>query len=157
MRARGLSLVEVLIGAVIIGVSALPVLELIRSGTRSLAITGTEAAARQLGADLVRRLSGPRIGQDRGVSPALAALLAAPARWSQVLDADPSLAYGFPVKELAPLLDEADVRVALEIKSPFAHPALGSAAAVDAFIVTVYWNDANQRSRQVKLARLVDL
>jgi hypothetical protein len=156
-RRRALSLVEVLLGAFIIGVSALPILELMRSGTESLEITETEAAARQLGADLLRRLAGPRTDLDLGLSKNLENdLKARPTRWEQMLEEDPALKHGFPADALKGLLDNANVRLSLEVIAPYPHEALGKAPA-QALIVTVFWTDRNGRDKKVKLARLVDM
>lgn len=151
---RGLSLVEALIGAVIIGVSALPILELIRSGTASLEVTEAEAAARQLGADLLRRVCGPRLGPETGITPAFRNLLGQPARWSDVVKADAALGHGYPSGALASLLDTADVRLSLAVK-PFTHAALGG-ASVESVVVTVSYTDQSDRAKQVKFARLVE-
>ena len=151
---RGLSLVEALIAAMIIGVSALTILEAIRSGTRQLAVTEAEAAARQLGADLLRRVAGPRLGPDTGVSDNLRHVLAQPARWSLVLQEDAALAQGFPRDALAPLLDEVGVRLQLTI-APCTDPGVGD-APVDSAVVTVYWADRNERQKKVTLARLLE-
>jgi hypothetical protein len=152
---RGLSLVEALIAAVIIGVSAISILELIRSGTASLEVTEAEAAARQLGADVLRRVCGPRLGPDTGTTEKLTKLLATPARWSHVLEGDPALAHGFPTEKLKSLLDSADVRLALEIQ-PAKQPALNGAPHVKTVVVTVFYTDRNARSKKVNFARLVE-
>ena len=154
-KRRGLSLVEALIGALIIGVSAISILELIRSGTSSLEVTEVEAAARQLGADVLRRVSGPRLGPESGITPAFRTLMGQPARWSDVLAADAALARGFPSTALAGLLDTADVRLSLAIK-PLVHPALGGATNVESVEVTVHFTDRNDNRKRVKLARLVE-
>lgn len=147
-------MVEALIGAFIIGVSALSILELVRSGTRSLEVTEAEAAARQLGADLLRRVTGPRLGPETGITQALRIQLGQPTRWSDVVRADPALAQGFPTKDLAGLLDTADVRLSLSIKD-FAHEALGP-ARVESVEVTVHFTNRNDVARQVKCARLIE-
>lgn len=158
MRMRaGLSLVEVLIGVVIVGVSALPILELVRSGTVSLEVTEVEAAARQLASDVLERASGPREGLDRGLSEAFTnGVKGQPVAWSQVLELDPSLKRSFPVAELGPLLDTADVRVNLQSKSPHPHAVFGKNEGIESYVVTVQWVDRNERVKKVTLARLVE-
>src|SRR5260370_453394 len=91
VRKTGLSLIEILIGAVIIGVSAVPVLELVRSGTSQLEVSEIEAAPRQLGADVLERVAGPPLIHDKGLSEALLMLKEKPGRWEQVIQADPPL------------------------------------------------------------------
>jgi hypothetical protein len=148
-------MVEALIAAMIIGVSALSILELIRSGTASLEVTEAEAAARQLGADVLRRVCGPRLGRETGITDKLVPLLAKPARWNQVLEGDPALAHGFPTAELKSLLDSADVRLSLDIQ-PAKHAALNGAPGVKTVVVTVHYTDRNARNKKVNLARLVE-
>lgn len=147
-------MVEALLGAFIIGVSALSILELVRSGTQSLEVTEAEAAARQLGADLLRRVVGPRLGPETGITEALRNQLGQPTRWSDLLRAEPALAHDFPTKELQGLLDTADVRLSLEIKD-FPHEALGP-ARVESVEVTVHFTNRNDVARQVKCARLIE-
>lgn len=153
-KRGGLSLIEVLIGALIIGVSVLSILEMIRSGTSSLEVTEADAAARQMGADLLRRVCGPRLGPDTGITDAFRLLLGTPARWKDVLAGDPALAQGFPSTGLASLLDAADVRLSLDI-TPNTHEALGRARGVESVVVTVQFVDRNERLKKVKFARLV--
>lgn len=157
LKRSGLSLVEVLIGAVIIGVSALPVLELVRSGTAQLEISEIEAAARQLGADLLERVAGPSIGTDKGLPKAFEGMKSSPIRWDDVIQADAALKKDFAIEGLRSLLDQADVRLELTIKSPFEHPVLGPAKELEAFIVTVHYTDRNDVRKKVTFARLVDL
>ena len=157
-RRPGLSLVEVLMGAVIIGVSALPILELIRSGTASLEVNEIDAAARQLASDVLERLCGPNYGTPR-VPPPLRAMLRSPAAWRDFVSADPALAYGYPVspgQPLARLLDTADVRVTLEEQSPFTAAAVPGGSDLAAYTVTVSWSDRNDQRKKVKIARIVD-
>lgn len=148
-------MVEALIGALIIGISAISILELMRSSTASLEVTETEAAARQLGADLLRRVCGPRLGPETGITPAFKLLLGQPARWSDVVAADAALAHGFPSAALAGLLDTADVRLSLSVK-PFTHAALAGAKDLESVEVTVQFVDRNDRGKLVKFARLVE-
>lgn len=151
----GLSLVEVLIGAFIIGVSALPILELIRSSTRSLDVTEADVAARQFAADLLERAAGPRLGADRGLE-VFKDLMGAPISWSQVVQKDPVLRKSYPVDKLMSLLDTADVRVSLVEKESYPHAAVGEGTELSAFTVTVTWVDRNDRTKKVTLARFVD-
>lgn len=150
MTRRGLSLVEVMIAAFVVGVSAIPVLELVRSGTAQLQISEIEVAARQVGADLLERVAGPSLGEDKGLTPEFKKLLAAPVRWSQVLAADASLDAGFPKEGLIALLDKHDTRVNLEVK-PIPDKDLES------YAVTVTWKGTNDDRRKVTFARLVEL
>lgn len=157
LRRRGLTLIEVLIAAMIIGVSAIPVLELVRSGTSQLEVSEIEAAARQLGSDLLERVAGPSFGTDKGLTDAFKKLLATDVRWSDVWKADDSLKKAFPTEGLPALLDLHDVRLRLEVQSPYDHPDLGTAKALEAYIVTVSWTDRNDQRKEVAFARLVDL
>lgn len=154
----GLSLVEVLIAAFIVGVSAIPVLELVRSGTSQLEISEIEVAARQVGADLLERVAGPGLGEDKGLTPAFKLRLAQPVSWGQVLDADASLAKKFPRKSsLTDLLDKHDARVHLTVHEPYDHPVAGAARKLAAYVVTVTWTGTGDAARKVTFARLVDL
>lgn len=157
-RARGLSLLEVLVGVFIIGVSALPILELIRSGTASLEVNQIDAAARRLASDVLERLSAPSYGKDR-VGTALRKLLRSPVAWRDFVDADPSLAYGFPTapgSPLARLFDMAEVRIALEEQKPYTGGGVTAAIQLTAYAVTVSWTDRSEHRKSVRLARLVD-
>lgn len=154
-RRRGLSLVEVLIGAFIIGISALPILELIRSSTSALEVTEVEVAARQFGADVLERVAGPRVGPDRGLE-ALRILMESPISWTELVKKDPTLAKSFPVYALGSLLETADVRVFLVEKESYPHPAIGDGDELSAYRVTVSWTDRHDRRKKVTLARFVD-
>lgn len=157
-RRSGLSLVEVLIAAVIIGVSAIPVLELVRSGTAQLEVSEIEAASRQLGADVLERIAGPSLGdKEKGLSAKFVSTMKGDLRWDEVIKEDPSLARNFPFDGIRSLLDLAEVRVAVEKKSPVEHPALGPAKQLEAYIVKVSWKDRNEERKEVTYARLVDL
>ena len=157
LNRGGLSLVEVLIGALIIGASALPVLELIRSGSAGLEITEIEAAARQLGADVLERVAGPRVGTDRGLSESFKKLKGTRMPWEAVIKGDPALARDFPFDGLRSLLDLHDVRLELTIQSPYEHPVLGPAKDLEAYVVKVTWKDQHDEPKEVTCARLVDL
>ena len=156
MKRRALSLVEVVIAAMIIGVSAIPVLELVRSGTSRLEVTEIEVAARQVGSDLLERVAGHPLGQDKGLSEQFKNLLDQEFRWSQVLEKDTSLKKNFPADALNPLLEQHDVRVKLEIKSPWEHPSQGKVDGLEAVSVTVSWTDRNDERKKVTLARVVE-
>lgn len=154
---NGLSLVEVLIAAFIVGVSAIPVLELVRSGTSQLEISEIEVAARQVGADLLERVAGPSLGEDKGLTPAFRLLLSQPVAWSQVLAADESLDNPLQSKEIAALLDKHDTRVQLTVQEPFDHPVSGTARKLASYSVTVSWTGTADAARKVTFARLVEM
>jgi hypothetical protein len=154
---RALSLAEVVIAALIVGVSAIPVLELVRSGTSQLEVSEIEAAARQLGSDVLERVAGPSFGADKGLTDAFKKLLETDVRWSDVIKADASLGKEFPPEGLSSLLDLHDTRLRLKIESPYDHPDLGPAKKLEAYTVTVSWNDRNGIKKEVTFARLIDL
>lgn len=157
MTRRGLSLIEVLIAAFIVGVSAIPVLELVRSGTSQLEISEIEVAARQVGADLLERVAGPAFGEDKGIKPELKLLLSHPVSWSQVMKADKSLENPLQSKEIAALLDRHDTRVQLTALEPYDHPVAGHAKDLAAYVVTVSWTGTNDTTKKVTFARIADL
>lgn len=155
---RGLSLVEVLIAAVIIGVAAIPVIELVRSGTVHLQVSEVEAASRQLGADVLERIAGTALGdKEKGLSAKFLTNMKGDLRWDEVIKEDPSLARKFPFEGMKTLLDLAEVRISIERKSPYEHPSLGPAKELESFSVKVSWKDRNDERKDVTYARLVDL
>jgi hypothetical protein len=152
-----LSLVEVLIAAVIIGVSALPILELVRSGTARLEVTEIEVAARQLGSDVLERIAGPRYDADRGLSEVFQkALLDQGVRWSEVIEKDEAIAKAFPTKELSGLLNLHDVRIRIEQRSKYALPSHPHCDELEAWVVTVSWADRHLVRTEATFARLVE-
>lgn len=161
LRSRGVSMVEILIAALIIGVSAIPVLELVRSGTSQLEVTEIEAAARQLGSDVLERVAAPLMSGDKEkeIEQKFRGLMKTPLRWSQIVNADDSLKKDFPKKGqgLPELLDLYDVRVRLEVKSPYPHASLGPSSTLEAYIVTVDWKDRKDERKEVTFARLVEM
>lgn len=153
MNRRGLSLLEVLLGALIIGVSALSILELIRSGTQVLEVTEAEAAARQLAADVLRRLCGPRLGKDLGLTDTFKTMMGGhPQLWSDIVEKDPPLKEGFPVDALKGLLNAADARLELAVTDDDTY----GKGRVQKVVVTVHFVDRNERNKKVTFARLIE-
>ena len=83
-------------------------------------------------------------------------MIGAPAPWEQIIRDDRALACGFPKSVLGPLLDQADVKITLQVESPFSHPALGPSTGMDCYRVIVSWKDRDERRKEVTLARLID-
>lgn len=153
-RTRGLSLLEIIFGAMIIGLSALPVLELLRSSTVSLQVTETEAAARALAADVLERFASPVHGASREVSRVTSHMLGVPLPWQQIIREDPFLSYGFP-KKLEPLLEQSDLKIMLSVKT-VSHPALAPSTGVEWYTVTASFKDRFDGRTEVALGRFVD-
>ena len=155
---RGLSLVEVLIAAVIIGVSTIPVLELVRSGTVRLEISEVEAACRQLGADVLERIAGPALGdKQKGLSATFITNMKGDLRWDDLIKQDPALAHHYPFDGMKALLDQAEARISVDRQSPVEHPSLGPGKQLESYSVTISWKDRNDERKEVTYARLVDL
>ena len=149
------SLAEAVIAALVIGVSALPILELLRSGTATLQVTEEASAAHRLCADVLETISGRSLTPDAGLAETLAPFLGTPAPWDLVLAADPSLSAGFPAKQLGPILSRCQAKVKIEIVSPYQHASLGAGQGVKLHRVTVMWLDHADQAKEVVLARLV--
>jgi hypothetical protein len=149
------SLAEAVIAALVIGVSALPILELLRSGTATLEITEEASAAHRLGADILETISGRTGGGQPSLDEALAPFLGTPTPWDLVLAADPALAVGFPADRQGPILSRCQAKVKIEVQSPYVHVALGPGQGVKLYRVTVLWLDHADQAREVVLARIV--
>jgi hypothetical protein len=152
---RGLSLVELVVAALVLGVSAIPVLELIRASTVTLEITETEAAARTLAADVLERLAGPPLFGDPLLSRSARSLVGAEVAWDALVYTDAFLAWGYPARDLASLLDQAGVRIRISMERPFSHAALGTTTGMDCIRVTALWTDRGALPKEVTVARLV--
>lgn len=154
IRKRGLSLLEIVFGAMIIGLSALPILELLRSSTVSLQVTETEAAARALAADVLERFASPVHGAGREVGRGTQRMLGVPVAWKDLIKEDPFLSHGFP-KALEPLLEQSDLRVTLNVQT-VSHAALAPSTGVEWYTVTASFRDRNDNRTEVALGRFVD-
>ena len=151
----GISLIEVVIAILIIGSSALPILELIRSSTASLGLSETEVAVRGFAADVLNRFAGPPIvGTDPLVAPATKALLSAPVPADVLMSSDPYLARGVDRALLEPLLKRASCTVKLTIARP-TDPALRTQPGLSVFNLTAAWVDPGGRRKEISLAMLV--
>jgi hypothetical protein len=148
---RALSLVEVVLGALVISVSAIPVIELIRASTASLEVTEIEAAARALGADTLERLAGPAVFGHR-LWPAVADNAEVPAQ--VMLESDPVLARGYPRETLGPLLARHHTTLSVSLERDLSHPAWGDRKGMDRYRVRVRWLGLDDNAREVALVRL---
>lgn len=147
---------ELVLGALILGVSALAVLELMRSGTANLEITEAESAARALASDLMERLSEPPSFGTPVFGDTAERFLGVPLGWREFMQHDPSLRYGFPPGDLPKLLDLFDVRLRVTRERPFIHPTLGRRSGMEAYTVSAEWTEGEHR-REVTYACLVEL
>jgi hypothetical protein len=154
-RSRGLSLVELVIAALVLGVSGVVVLELIRSSTVHLQLTEAEVAARGFAADVMERYGGPPHFVAQAASKTTTGLFKAEVGWDDLLSNDPWLREGFPREAVAPLLDKALVRLQMKREPAPPHPALGTPEGLILVTVTVSWIDHDDRRREVSLARYV--
>jgi hypothetical protein len=153
-RAAGLSLTEIVVGALIIGLSALPILELSRSSTVHLQVSHTEAVARAVAADVLERFASPVHGEGRQVGTITQSVLGAPAPWQQIIKADPYLSYRFP-RKLESVLENSQVKISLDVKT-VSHPALAPSTGVQWYTVTVSFKDRYEGRTEVTLGRFVD-
>lgn len=178
-RTFGFSLVEIVVAALIIGSSALLVLELIRSSTVTLEVTEYEAAARTLAGDVMKRLAGqlladadPLLLDPKTRKPT--AFVNAPIPYKTLLQADKALGKSFPVTEVGKLLDLTDATVKIRVESPWTgdsasqtpdaqlYPQLYSApiskttTGIDLYRVVVHYMDPrDKREKEVSLVRLL--
>lgn len=155
MARRGLSLVEVCLAALIIGGSALVVIELMRSSTVSLEVTEAELAARSLGADILERFAGQPFIKDNGMQKVAKITLGAPVPWDQIVSEDEWLKHAYPLDRLKPLLDTAEVKVQLDA-GPSKHARFAGTKGMDLYTVRVTWADRFDLRKEAVFARLVD-
>ena len=156
MRRAGLSVTEVVLAALVIGVSAIPVLELMRGSTANLEVNQIDAVARGIAADVLERISGPPNFNDAMMGKAIDNAMGAPAAWDTILKEDPSLARGFPTAELAKLLDQYEVKLQLKVHKPSDHSTTYDLADMKCCEVRVTWKDREDRAKEVTFARLVE-
>lgn len=151
----GVSIAEVVIAALIIGSSAIPIMELIRSSTASLSMSETEVAVRGFATDVLNRFAGPPVaGSAPLLAPETRALLQAPVPADVLLASDPYLARGVPRAEIEPLLKRAGCTIKLTIGKP-QDAALTAQPGLDTFHLTAAWVDYGGRRKEITLAMLV--
>lgn len=138
-RRAGVSLIEIVIGALILGISGVTVIELVRSNTVNLQLTEIQSVARGLAADLVERFSQPSVHDLPGVQRNTSVVLGARARWDLLLG-DPAFNHGFPKDQLSKILEEYGVMFTVDIK-PFPHGTFGPRNQMTHVSVTVHWQD----------------
>lgn len=156
---RGLGLTEIVLAAFVIGVSALPVLELIRSSTSSLEVTEAEVAARSLAADVLEQIAARTVDGSSSLDVVSSKFKGVPRAWDVVLDQNAALREHFPRAELAPILNLVQARVTVDWDEPYGHPALGTGSDLTLYKVTVAWQapgDLARGEREVTLARLTE-
>ena len=139
MRRRGVSLMEIVIGALILGISGVTVIELVRANTVNLQLTEIEAVARGLAADLVERYSLPSVHDLPGVGANTTVVLGAPAKWDTLLG-DPAFNHGFPKVKLSKILEEYGVMFTVDLKK-FPHATYGPRNELTHVSVKVQWLD----------------
>lgn len=91
-RGRGVSLIEIVLGVMILGISGVTVLELVRSNTANLQVTEIEVIARGMGADLLERYSSPSVHDFPSEAAATRLTPGVPAKWDIVAE-DASMKY----------------------------------------------------------------
>lgn len=139
-RRQGVSLIEIVIGAMILAVSGVTVLELMRSSTANLQVTEVEVIARGMGADLLERYSRPSVHDFPAEQANTRTALGVPAKWDVVMD-DASLKYGFQKEKLQSLLDQFEVTFTIDVQKK-AHPTLGRNRKLTHVSVVAKWIDA---------------
>ena len=132
-------MLEIVLGALILGISGVVVIELVRSNTANLELTEIEAVARGLAADLVERFSRPSSQEANGVSATTQVVVGQNAKWDTLLS-DPSFAFGFPKDKLSKILDEYDVHFEVDLKK-FPHASFGDKNEMTQVSVVVKWLD----------------
>ena len=155
-RPTGLTVMEVVLGALIVGCAAIPVLELIRSSTVALEITEIETAARGLGADVLESIAEADASPRSPLPGTGDSMMGVERRWDEVVDESPSLRKAFPKSDLSSLFDTAEVKVAVTKESPCAHPAVAGGPGLDWYEVTVSWRGHDGQRKGVTLGRLVE-
>lgn len=144
---RAVSLLEIVLGALILGISGVTVLELVRSNTANLQLTEIEVIARGMGADLLERYARPSVHDFPSEQPATRIALGVPTKWDLVVE-DPSMKYGFRREELASLLTQYDLTFTVDIK-PREHASFGTGRRLTHVSVVARWLDispSGQRS-----------
>jgi hypothetical protein len=141
VKRRALSLVEIVIGALILGFSGVAVMELVRTNTVGLQVTEIEAVARGLAADVLERYAAaPRVLADR-LGAGAKDLQGVPLLWRDVLEHDAGLRYGFPQGALEKLLDTYVVRITLRLTPNYDHASFDPDRTMKALEVTVQWSE----------------
>lgn len=139
MMRRGVSMLEIVIGALVLGISGVVVIELIRSNTTNLQLTEIEAVSRGLAADLLERYSRPTIDDTSGVGGSTQAALGVPAKWDTLLS-DAAFAHGFPRDKLSKILEQYGVMFNVDRKK-YTHASYGPKNDLIHVAVTVKWLD----------------
>ena len=154
----GVSILEVVLGAIILGLSGVVVLELVRSNTVSLEITEVEAVARGLGGDAMERFSRRSSFDTPTMTKLLKQMQGQPVAWKDVFTQDPSLSYKLPADDISKLLDLYDVRLRVEFKAA-TQSSLGDKPRMRVLSVEVSWNDPRHGTaselKKVEYAALV--
>lgn len=141
MRKRiAASLVEVVLGALVLGLSGVTVMELVRSNTVNVQITEIEATARGLAGDLMERFSRRSTYTSATMTKLIAKMQGVPLGWRDVVTADPALGYQLPLDDVSKLLDLYSVKLLVQFK-PVDDPSFGENPRIRQLIVEVQWND----------------
>jgi hypothetical protein len=152
----GLTLVEVVLAALIIGGSGVIVMDLVRATTVATEITEVDALARGVAADVLERFAGAPSGVGEELERATELMIGTEQSWEVMLTQDRALALGFPKQALKPILDTADVRITIERQHPYKKPEYGDDEDSVAWTVTARWTDpVTQQRKGVTYARLV--
>lgn len=151
-------MLEVVLGAIILGLSGVTVVELVRSNTVNVQITEVEAAARGLAADCMERFSKRASYASPTMIQLLQKMQGVPQSWKDIITTDPSMGYHLPTAEVSKLLDLYDVKLQVQFK-PVTHASLGDKPRIRQLEVEVSWNDprpnAASELKKVKYAALV--
>ena len=139
-RRRGVSFLEVVLGAIILGLSGVTILELVRSNTVNLQITEIEAVARNLAADTLERFSHRSSYATPTMMKLMKKFQGVPLPWKDVVTNDPALGYKVPLDDVGKLLDLYDVKLSVQIKAN-KHPSFGPKPRMRQIEVSVLWND----------------
>lgn len=160
MNRRGISMIEVVLGAIILGLSGVTVMELVRSNTVNLQITEVEAVSRGLAADCLERFSRRASYSSPTMTRLLQKMQGVPLPWKDVVEGDPSLKYQLPLEDVSKLLELYDVKLQVQFKA-VTHPSFGEKPRIRTLEVEVSWNDprlhatAGSELRKVTYAALV--
>ena len=133
-------MIEVVLGAFILGLSGVTVMELVRSNTVNVQITEVEAVARGLAADCMERYSRRASYASPTLVKNLQKMQGIPLVWKDVIASDPTMNYQLPAEDVSKLLDLYDVKLQVKF-SPVTHASLGDKPRIRKLEVEVSWND----------------
>lgn len=141
-----------MVASLVLGISMLPVLELMRWAATATRVTELDLAARTVAADVLERLVGPCAYADPLLDDPARPFIGTEVPLDLVVARDPALSRDHA---LGALLEPHDPRVLIAVDRPFRHPVVAGDIALDAYRVTLSWFDAEGRRKEASVARLL--